>query len=195
MYAYISGVVAEISVDRAVVEACGVGYELFCSANTLKLLQKGKQAKLLTHFHLAEGVMALYGFYTEAERQMFRQLLSVTRVGPKLALSVLSVLQPADVTAAVLTDNVRAFDPVPGMGRKTAQRVLLELKEKVDAQELGAAGLSPAVLEQTDLRTEAAAALVSLGYDGATASRAVAKVENAQTVEEMITQALRSLAR
>lgn len=195
MYAYIRGPVAEVGTDRAVVDAGGVGYELFCSANTLKLLRQGKEAKLLTHFHLAEGVMALYGFHSEEERQMFRRLISVTRIGPKLALSVLSVLQPSDVAAAIITDNVRAFDRVPGMGRKTAQRVLLELKEKIDTQELTGAGFAPEAVENTDLRAQAAAALVSLGYDGATASRAVAQVQDADTVEDMITKALRGLAR
>jgi len=195
MYAYIRGPVAEIGTDRAILDAGGVGYELFCSANTLKLLRQGKETKLLTHFHLAEGVMALYGFHSEEERQMFRRLISVTRIGPKLALSVLSVLQPSDVAAAIITDNVRAFDRVPGMGRKTAQRVLLELKEKIDTQELAGVGFAPEAAESADLRAQAAAALVSLGYDGATASKAVAQVQDAGTVEEMITKALRGLAR
>ena len=180
--------------DRAIVEAAGVGYELLCSAMTLKRLAPGGEARLFTHLYLADGVMALYGFYDTAERDMFRRLLSVTRVGPKLALAVLSHLTPQDVAAAIVTDNAKAFDHVPGMGRKTAQRVLLELKEHVRTEEMlggGAAGLPAA----EDFRAEAVAALVSLGYDGLSASRAVTAVGEADSVETLITKALRSLAK
>lgn len=195
MYAHIRGTVTDCFVDRAVVEAAGVGYEMFCSSMTLKHLRVGSETKLFAHLHLADGIMALYGFYDTAERDMFRRLLSVTRVGPKLALSVLSQLTPQDVASAIVTDNVRAFDRVPGMGKKTAQRVLLELKEHVGAEEMlgGAPGIE--VPQGEDYRAEAVAALVSLGYDGLSASRAVTSIAEANSVEELITKALRSLAR
>ncbi len=193
MYAFIRGTVSELAADRAVIDAMGVGYELQCSAATLRKLTEGADAKLYAHLHLAEGVMALYGFYTTEERDMFRRLLGVTRVGPKLSLAVLSVLSPGDVRAAVLTDNPAAFDRVTGMGRKSAQRVILELREHVSdgAPSLcaDAGGAAP------DIRQEAVAALTTLGYDGLSASRAVAAVEQASTVEECITKALRLLAK
>ncbi len=198
MYAYIKGIVDDILPDRAVVEAGGVGYELYCSANTLKQLAKGKSAKLLTHFHVTDDSMTLYGFAAAAERAMFRRLISVTRVGPKVALSVLSTLTPSDVAAAIVTDNAAAFDRVPGMGRKTAQRVLLELKEKVTNEEMLGAGVplpQGGAADLPDLRAEAVAALVSLGYDGAVASRAVASIPEAGSVEELLTKALRALAK
>lgn len=198
MYAHIRGTATDVYTDRAVVEAAGVGYELFCSGNTLNALQKGKEAKLLTHLHLNDGIMALYGFAEEAERQMFRRLLSVTRVGPKLALAVLTALSPADVAAAIITENADAFARVPGLGKKTAQRVLLELKEKVSTQEMAGAGMPGAAAAgsaEGDLRVEATAALVGLGYDGASAQRAVLAVEGADTIEELLTQALRLLAK
>ena len=195
MYAYIQGEITEIYGDRAVVEAAGVGYELFCSANTLNRLQKGKKARLITHLHLAEDIMALYGFYEEEERLMFRRLLSVTRVGPKLALGVLSHLSPSDVAAAIVTDNAAALSKVPGMGKKTAQRVLLELRGKVETGEMISSGLAEAVPGQNDMRAEAVAALVALGYDGATAQRAVMSVKEAGTVEGLITDSLRRLAK
>ena len=192
MYAYITGVVDDLLVDRAILEAGGVGYELFCSAMTLRRLTCGKQERLYTHLHLAEGVMALYGFYEPEEKAMFRRLLSVTRVGPKLALSVLSILTPSDVAAAIVTNNAAAFDRVPGMGRKTAQRVLLELKERVETSEMLAGSAN---LDAPDIRSEAVAALVSLGYDGLAAGKAVAAVEQAESVESLITAALRKLAK
>lgn len=192
MYAYISGIVDELLPDRAIVEAGGVGYELFCSAMTLKRLRDGQKERLYTHLHLAEGVMALYGFYDTDEKDMFRRLLSVTRVGPKLALAVLSVLSPSDVAGAIVTNNAAAFDRVPGMGRKTAQRVLLELKERVGTSEMLG---GTANLDAPDIRAEAIAALVSLGYDGLAAGKAVSSIEQAESVELLITQALRKLAK
>ncbi|MDO4564555.1 MAG: Holliday junction branch migration protein RuvA [Clostridia bacterium] len=194
MYAYIRGIVDECLSDRAVIEAGGVGYLLFCSSNTLKTLTRGSEAKLYTHLHLADGVMALYGFAEIQERDMFQRLIGVSRIGPKLAMSVLSVMSPNDVYAAIMTDSPGAFDPVPGLGRKTAQRIILELHESVGLAAIGSsdkreeAGLN-------DYRAEAVAALTSLGYDGLSATRAVAAVDTADSVEELLTKALRSLAK
>ncbi len=198
MYAHISGTVDEVLTDRAIIEAGGVGYELLCSNQTLKCLKVGSPHKLYTHFHisLSQDVMALYGFETKEERAMFRRLIGVTRVGPKLALSVLSALSVQDITLAILTENAAAFDKVSGMGRKTAARVLLELKEKVSADDAAAvpSGISSSA-GSMDIRSEAIAALVSLGYDGVSAGRAVAAVEDCDRVEDMITGALREIAR
>ena len=197
MYAYIRGIVSDIAADRAVLEAAGVGYELFAGRKTLDKLILGEEAKLYAHLHLAEGVQALYGFYTEEEREMFRRLIGISRVGPKLAVSVLSVMEPSDVISAVVTDNPAAFDPVQGMGRKMAQRVILELKEQVKDAPIpaGKAGQAVQVSVAENIRAEAVQALVALGYDGLTASRAVSAVEEAKNVEELITKALRKLAR
>ena len=196
MYAYIRGIVSDIAADRAVLEAAGVGYELFAGRKTLDKLILGEEAKLYTHLHLAEGVQALYGFYDPEEREMFRRLIGITRVGPKLAISVLSVMEPSDVISAVVTDNPAAFDAVQGMGRKMAQRVILELKEQVkDAPVPIKTGQAIPVNVPENIRSEAVQALVALGYDGLTASRAVSAVEEAKNGEELITKALRKLAR
>lgn len=196
MFSHIVGTVTDVFPDRAVLEACGVGYELFCSGSTLHELKAGETKKLYTHFNISQDAVALYGFLSRDELAMFRKLISVTRVGPKLALSVLSVLTVSDITAAVLTDNASAFDRVSGMGKKTAARVLLELKEKVSGDDmLFDAGADKPAHEKLDMRAEATAALVSLGYDGVTAGRAVSKVTDADKVEDMITKALRVIAR
>ena len=181
MYAHIKGNVEEIYADRVVIEAAGVGYELVCSKMTLKRLCEGKTAKLFVHFHLSQDSVALYGFFDAEERAMFRKLISVSRIGPKVAL-------------AVLTDNTAAFDGVVGMGKKTAARVILELKEKVDAAETAAASAGGVANTAQDngMRAEAVAALVALGYDGASAGRAVASVPDCDRVEDMIMQALRA---
>ena len=197
MYAYIRGIVSDMAADRVVIEAAGVGYELFADRKTLDKLIQGEEARLYTHLHLAEGIQALYGFYTQEEREMFRRLIGITRVGPKLAISVLSVMEPSDVISAVVTDNPAAFDPVQGMGRKMAQRVILELKEQVKDVPLpaGKPGQTVEINVSENIRAEAVQALVALGYDGLTASRAVSAVEEAKNVEELITKALRKLAR
>lgn len=193
MFSHINGIVFEVSADRAVIEAAGVGYELLCSANTLKRLAAGEQARLFVHFHIAQDSVALYGFHDVQERAMFRRLIGVTRVGPKAALSVLSVLTPQDVALAVMTDNAAAFDRVPGMGRKTAARVILELKEKVETS--CANGIPSPGEAAGNMRSDAIAALVSLGYDGAVAGRAVASIDECDRVEELITLALRKLSK
>ena len=193
MYAHIRGTVCSIMPDRVVIEAAGVGYELFCSSLTINRLREGDTAKLLTHFHLSQDAVALYGFNTESEREMFRKLIGITRIGPKVALNVLSVLTPEDVALAVVTENAAAFSRVQGLGKKTAARLILELKEKFDAADgIPSVSVSEA---SAPIRSEAIAALVSLGYDGALAGRVVSELPECDTVEEMIKQALRELSR
>ena len=193
MYAHIKGTVDSVYPDRAVIEAAGVGYELFCSSMTLRELLPGKTAKLYTHFHIAQDAIALYGFRSDEERAMFRRLISVSRIGPKVALSVLSVLTPEDVALAIVTDNTAAFDRVQGMGRKTAARLILELKGTVDAAEgIPAAAVSD---DNSSVRAEAIAALVSLGYDGAVAGRVVTGLPACDRVEDMIKNALKELSK
>ena len=198
MYAHINGIADLVLADRVVIEAGGVGYELNCSANTLRKIEQGRRVKLYTHFYIAQDSIALYGFWDDDERTMFRRLISVSRIGPRVALNVLSVLTPQDVALAVLTDNAAAFAKVQGMGKKSAERVILELKGKIDASE-GSAQFTPSAKENVTLsapmRTEAIAALVALGYDGAVAGRAVANIADCERVEDMVTLALRELAK
>jgi len=196
MYAYIRGTIDEKNLDRAVVEAAGVGYELICSDATLRQLSVGDTAKLLTHFNVSQdGTVTLYGFITADERAMFRRLIAVNRVGPKLALGILSKLAPSDIAMAIVTQNAAAFDRIPGLGKKTAARLLLELKEKVTEDTMGTASAPQMAEGGVDMRTEAIAALVALGYDGVSAGRAVSAVGECSRVEDMITKALREIGK
>ena len=155
MYAYIRGTVDEKNIDRVVVEAAGVGYELICSDATLRQLSVGDKAKLLTHFNVSQdGTVTLYGFMTSDERAMFRSL-----------------------------------------GKKTAARLLLELKEKVTEDTMGTASAPQMAEGGVDMRAEAIAALVALGYDGVSAGRAVSAVGECARVEDMITKALREIGK
>ena len=193
MYAYLNGTVAQKLIDKSYRDVNGVGFEVFGSQNTLDSLVQGETRLVYTYLYLAEGVMNLYGFADLAEKDMFRQLIGVTRVGPKLALSVLSRMKPQDITNAVITDNPAAFDGVSGMGRKTAQRVILELKGKISEGETLPVG--PSGPTESDFYSDAIAALIALGYDGLSASRAVTSVKDAQSAEDMIRKALRFLSK
>ena len=196
MYAYIRGTVDEKNLDRVVVEAAGVGYELICSDATLRQLSVGDKAKLLTHFNVSQdGTVTLYGFMTSDERAMFRRLIAVNRVGPKLALGILSKLNPSDIAMAIVTQNAAAFDRIPGLGKKTAARLLLELKEKVTEDTMGSVSAPQMAEGSVDMRAEAIAALVALGYDGVSAGRAVSSVGECARVEDMITKALREIGK
>lgn len=196
MYAYIRGTVDEKNLDRVVVEAAGVGYELICSDATLRQLSVGDKAKLLTHFNVSQdGTVTLYGFMTSDERAMFRRLIAVNRVGPKLALGILSKLTPSDIAMAIVTQNAAAFDRIPGLGKKTAARLLLELKEKVTEDTMGSVSAPQMAEGSVDMRAEAIAALVALGYDGVSAGRAVSSVGECARVEDMITKALREIGK
>ena len=156
----------------------------------------GREAKLLAHFNITQDGVALYGFYTKEEREMFRRLIAVNRVGPKLALSILSKLSPQDIAMAIVTQNAAAFDRIPGLGKKTAARLLLELKEKVSEEEMASSSAAiPSAGGSMDMRAEAIAALVALGYDGVSAGRAVSAVGECGRVEDMITMALREMGK
>lgn len=195
MLSHINGQICDIDTDRLVVEAGGVGYELICSATTLKARYAGERVKLYTHFNLSQDSIALYGFETVEERKMFRRLIGVSKVGPKLALAILSSLSVTDVAMAIVTGNDAALSNVSGIGKKTAARILLELKERVSTDDMMNTGLSDMAMNETNMRSEAIAALVALGYDGVSAGRAIAAVEECEGIEDMIKRALRSLAR
>ena len=189
MYEYITGTITDFGTDYVVSDVAGVGYLIYCSTNTQNHAPLGQKVKLYIHMHVAEDAMTLFGFHSQEEREMFRRLMAVTRIGKKLALSVLSVMTPADIAMAVATDNAKAFDNVPGLGKKTAQRVILELKEKVDLmQTVTAADDSKA--GDDAIRAEAIEALCMLGYDGLTAGRAVGEVQGFENVEDLIKKAL-----
>ena len=189
MYEYINGTITDTGTDYAVADVGGIGYLIYCSTNTLNRLVTGQTAKLYIHMHVAEDLMQLYGFYTQDEREMFRKLISVSRIGKKIALSCLSVMTPSDIAMAVKTDNAAAFDNVFGMGRKTAQRIILELKEKVQASVSTEDNPSEKI---NGMRSNAIDALIALGYDGLTAGKCVGEISDNDfnTVEELIKKAL-----
>ena len=198
MLSFISGKLVAIESDRVVVETAGIGYELICSDNTMRRFCVDQQVKFYVHLQVSQDAVTLFGFHDTSEKEMFRKLINVSKIGPKTAINVLSVLTPTDIATAIITNNTAAFDKVSGIGKKTAQRLLLELKESVSefkGRLAGSEGVAQTISEnEAMLRSEAIAALVALGYDGLSAGRAVSAVKGSEfTIEELITSALKSM--
>ena len=197
MYAYLKGVVADKGANELVLDVGGVGYLLSCSMTTLQETPSiGETMKAYTYFSVREDAMELFGFATPEEKSMFLRLLSVSGVGPKLALSILGAMPLRDLTLAIVTGDAAALSRAPGVGKKTAQRIALELKEKVTESDLeaapAAASLPPA---QDDAAAEALAALQALGYTPAEAARAVSLVRGqSDSANELVRLALRGMA-
>jgi len=202
LYAYIKGKLDYRHNDYLVVEAGGIGYKIFTSLSTIEAAgQVGAEVKLFTHLHVREDIMSLYGFITQEELGMFELLLTVSGVGPKAALSLLSSVSPSKFGLAVITDDAKSLTRAQGIGSKMAQRIILELKDKIKKEQLaaipGIAGgqLSAAYSESTKL-SEAISALMVLGYTAIEASRAVsAAYSDELDLESIIMGSLKGLIR
>lgn len=195
MYAYISGEVVQKAAAYAVIDVGGVGYQIFTDTFSLNSIKTGEKAKLYTHLKVAEDDMTLYGFLTQEQKTMFEKLLSISGIGPKAAASVLSVMRVNDIAAAAISNDDKAFTNVPGIGKKTAQRLVLELKEKVDFED--AVGMDMDMTEfSQDAAAEAAAALAGLGYNRQEAVAAIAAVRSlGDTAEELVGLALKRMGK
>ena len=181
----------------AVVECAGVGYGVRTSAATLSGLTVGEEATLYTHLHVMEGGLDLFGFASRAELSCFRMLLGVSRVGPKLALSVLSTVTPEQLALCVASGDAKTLSRTPGLGMKSAQRIVLELKDKVDKEQTAAAlpgAMAAAAAAPQSGMGEAISALVVLGYTQGETAAAVSSFPADWPVEELIKGALKKLA-
>jgi len=197
MFAYITGLVEEKYENSIVIDVNGIGYLVQTTSSTLRRVKGlGDKVKLYTYLYVREDALTLYGFYTKEERSMFERLISVTGVGPKGALGILSTLSAADLALAIVTNNVNLLTKAPGVGKKTAHRLILELKEKIETDELLDASAGKTFIEGDSQIQEAIYALIALGYDRAEAIRAIESIDPVDmTVEEMILQALKSIDR
>lgn len=194
MFDFFEGIVASKSPELLVINVSGVGYALFVSQKTLDSCpHAGERVKVFAHLSVREDAMLLYGFASVEEREMFKKLIAVTRVGPKLALSILSILSPTDLAIAVMTGDMAALTQVPGIGKKAAERIVLELKEKV-AESMNTAVTVEGQAGAGDAAAEAIHALVSLGYSSAEAARAVTQAgTESMDVEKIVLTALKKL--
>lgn len=193
MFAHISGIVAEKSVDSIVIDAGGIGFLLNVSAATLSSAPAvGEKFKLYTVFNVREDAMELCGFATREEKRMYERLRTVGGVGSKLALQALSTLSVRDLSLALVTGDAGVLCRVPGIGKKLAQRLVLELKDKVDDSQL--ASSSAAVQPKSSgMESEAIAALLALGFSAAEASKAVsAHAAEATSLDNLIYLSLKT---
>lgn len=197
MIDFIEGMVESKAPGELVISAGGVGFLLMCSNTTLaEAPAKGEKWRCHTVLNVREDAMELFGFATRQERAMFKRLCQVTGVGAKTALGVLSALPLRDLSVAIVTGDAAALSRAPGVGKKTAQRIVLELKDKVEQQDLAAsaAGAAAPAARIGDAQGEAQAALQALGYTAAEAARAINLVrDQADTVDQLIMLALRQI--
>ena len=199
MFYYLSGTVAHVEPYLAVIDCGGVGYACRTTTYTLSGLKKGDKGKLYTYLNVREDAMELYGFATQEELNLFQQLISVSGVGPKAALSILSASTPANLALSIITGDEKALTCAPGIGKKIAQRVILELKDKlakgqtvVSGGGTVSAGPGLTVIPQNKL-SEASAALAVLGYSQSEINIALKDVDMEQSLEQIIRQALKKM--
>ena len=198
MYAFIEGEVCEKLNGSLVLLASGVGWQLNCSNNTLQAAPPvGEKMRCYTYLSVREDAMELFGFATREEKEMFLQLTSVSGIGPKTALGVLGAMPLRDLNLAILLGDVNALSRAPGIGKKTAQRIALELKDKISQADVSAAvpAQSAAPALSPDAVTEAIEAMIALGYSSTEARNAISQVrDQTDKPEELIRLALRSMA-
>ena len=196
MYSYIRGPLAEVEIDHIVIDVYGVGYNIYIPTNCIEYLPGiGEECKIHTYLYVREDAMMLYGFLTKDDLDLFKQLISVSGIGPKGALGILSALSADDLRFAILAGDSKAIAKAPGIGAKTAQRVILELKDKMsleDAFEKKAEHEKVMIASSNNqVKNDAVLALTALGYSSSESLKAVSKVEIS---EDMDVEAVLKLA-
>jgi len=198
MFYYLDGTVTVLGQNLAVIDIGGVGYSCMTTLYTLSKLETGKKAKLYIYSNIKEDTFDLYGFYDLSEKRCFEQLLSVSGVGPKAALSILSSASPESLALAIINDDETALTMAPGIGKKLAQRIMLELKDKVskECHNLKVSGYVPpsdSIGQQGSVLRDATAALGVLGYSQSEISAALRSIDSASmSVEEIIREVLKA---
>ena len=201
MFYYVNGTVTVLKQGLAVIDCGGVGYACHASQNTIGKLKVGTHARLLTYLNVREGIFELYGFIDEEEQSCFEMMIGVSGVGPKAALSILSVAPPDRLALSIITGDEKMLMQAPGIGKKIAQRIVLELRDKMSKEQLETASASSpvaaaAVSGGVNHTQEAVAALMVLGYTQAEALHAMEGLDAAgMEAEEIIRQCLKKLVK
>ena len=203
MISFIRGTVADLTETSVIVESGYIGFEINMTGNALAQLHIGQEVKLHTYFQVREDAMVLYGFFNKDDLQVFKLLLGVNGVGPKAALGVLAGITADELRFAVLSDDVKTLSKAPGIGKKTAQKLILELKDKLNIEDMlehaAHGGDSEDLASGTDtasntMQAEAVQALTALGYGSAESLRAVKKSSpECSSVEDILKEALKFL--
>ena len=200
MFYYLNGTVAHMAPYLAVIDCGGVGYACRTTSQTLARLQMGEKAKLFTYLYVREDIFELYGFASESERNCFEQLIGVSGVGPKAALSILSAATPESLAMSIITGDEKALTVAQGIGKKIAQRIILELKDKLSKGQLSPDGEaykgSGVTLIPENKPSEAAAALAVLGYSQGEIGVALKGIDmESLALEDIIKQALKKMVK
>ena len=198
MFYYVSGTVAEIGPNLAVIDCGGVGYACATTNYTMSRLKKGERAKLFTYLHVREEIFELFGFSSQQELSSFKMLIGVSGVGPKAALAILSSTTPNNLALSIVTGDEKALTAAPGIGKKIAQRIILELKDKLAKEQtsFSSDGPVPVIAAGGASKAgEASAALAVLGYGTPEIAAALKGVDMEQPLEEIIRQALKKMVR
>ena len=200
MFYYLNGIVAAIEPNLAVIDCGGVGYACATTNYTLSQLKKGERAKLYTYMNVREDAVDLFGFSSQSELHSFKLLLGVSGVGPKAALAILSTNTPANLAMAVVMGDEKALTAAPGIGKKIAQRIILELKDKLAKEQASfgpdTGGSVPLTVLPNDKAKEAGAALAVLGYSGSEVAAALKGIDiDTLPLEEIIRQALKRMVK
>ena len=198
MYAYIKGTLEEKSTDSIVVETAGIGYKIYVSEHTMaKLGEIGEKVKIYTHYHVREDNISLYGFMSNEELKMFELLLQVSGIGAKTAIAMLSNITPSKFALAIISNDLKTLTKIPGIGNKSAQRMVLELKDKLKTQtaiEDDEEETTPN--DNSESINEAEQALKILGYNKSEISKVFDKFDTHNlSTEDLIKEALKRLAR
>ena len=201
MYSYIKGALAEVELDHIVIDVNGIGYAISIPTNCFDYLPGlGEECKVHTYLHIREDIMMLYGFLTKDDLALFKQLITVSGIGPKGAIAILSALSADDLRFAILAGDSKAIAKAPGIGAKTAQRVILDLKDKMSLEDAFEKKLENkdnlVVSSNNQVKNDAVLALNALGYSSTESLKAVSKVEITQDmdVEDVLKQALKHMS-
>ena len=196
MFAYLNGKLAYKDPTFVIIDIQGVGYEIKISLHTYGQIKDQENCKLFTYFHVKEDIQALYGFASNREKALFLQLISISGVGPSTGLMIVSSLSPEEVEHAILSEDVRTIQAVKGIGAKTAQRIILELKDKIGKDQPETAIQNIVTSGNAAIRNEALAALVTLGINKVAAQKTIDKIlKNADgpvSLEDLIKLALKN---
>ncbi len=193
MIRYLRGTVQEVTPEHAVIDVGGIGYRVFLPVSVRSRLRVGSEVQVHTHLHVREDEMTLYGFLGLEDLRLFESLLGISGVGPRVALGVVSAISPADFHKAIFFEDVRSLTRIPGIGRKTAHRILLEMRDRLGVEVPGDGVVSGA---PGDPAQEAIEALINLGYDRAQASKCVKGVSGeGLSAEALLKTALKALGK
>lgn len=194
MYEYIIGNIMEIQEDYLVLENNGIGYKIYISNNSLSNIDNRENVKIYTYFNMRDDGIFLYGFATREELDIFELLLLVSKIGPKIAMGILSVLTPNDIKLGIINNNIEILCKAPGIGKKTASRIILELKDRIDENVVVDDSLN--ITMEDDSVIEATNALMGLEYTKSEIDKALAKVDiTGLTTEEIIRIALKNMSK